>query len=102
MHIDHQIVFRAPDLFQQIEEAEGRAQSLTGLREIATGKEDHVRERGMMTDDLGILRCDQPVNSRTRITRPQFYQHRNCMHHIAKRRRFDQQNARELRSLQIR
>src|SRR6188472_2114908 len=56
----------------------------------------------MMTNDLGILRCNQPINSRTRITGAQFYQHGDRMHHVAERRRFDQQNTRELRGLQIR
>src|SRR5215831_21030088 len=44
MHIDHQIVFRAPDLFEQIEEAECSAPSLAALREIAACKENHIRE----------------------------------------------------------
>src|SRR5216110_2153002 len=52
-----------------------------------------------MTDDRRILRRDQPVNPRTRITRTQFYQHRDGMHHVAERGRLDQQNARELGSL---
>ena len=56
----------------------------------------------MMTDDLRILRRDQPVNSRTRITRTQFYQYWDRVHDVAERRRFDQQNARELGSLQFR
>jgi hypothetical protein len=56
----------------------------------------------MMTNDLRILGCDQPVNSRTRITRAQFYQHGNRMHHVTERRRFDQQNARELGGLEAR
>ena len=99
MHVDHQIVFGAPNLLEQIEEAQRRAPSLTGLRKVATRKENHVRERGMMTDDLRILRRDQPVNSRTRITRTQLYQHWNRMHHVAERGRFDQQNARELGGL---
>ena len=102
MHVDYQIVFRAPDLFEQIEESECGAPSLARLGEIATRKEYHIRERGMMPDDLGILRRDQPVNSRTRITRAQFYQHWNRVHNVAERRRFDQQNARELGSLEIR
>src|SRR4029077_11382667 len=76
MHVDHQIVFRAPDLFEQIKKADRSAPSLAGLREFASGEENHTRERGMMADDLRILRRDQPVNSRTRITRAQFYQHR--------------------------
>src|SRR5215831_3144976 len=100
MHVDHQIVFRAPDLFEQIEEAERGAPSLAALREIAACKENHIRERGMMTDDLRILRRDQPVNSRTRITRTQFYQHWYRVHDVAERGRFDQQNARELGRLQ--
>ena len=49
----------------------------------------------MMTDDFRILGCDQPVNARMRITGAQFYQHRDRMHNIAERGRFDQQNARE-------
>jgi hypothetical protein len=53
-----------------------------------------------MTNDLRILRCNQPINSRTRITGAQFYQHGDRMHYVAERRRFDQQNARELGSLQ--
>src|SRR5262245_55894950 len=96
MHVDHQVVFRAPDLFKEIEEAEHGAPSLARLREIATRKENHIRERGMMTDDLRVFRRDQPVNSRMRITRTQFYQHRDRMHDVAERRRFDQQDAREL------
>src|SRR5262245_35803416 len=36
MHVDHQIVFRAPDLFKEIEEAEQGAPSLARLRRIAT------------------------------------------------------------------
>src|SRR5436190_16760560 len=35
MHVDHQIVSRAPDSFEQIEKTERRAPSLTGLRKIA-------------------------------------------------------------------
>src|SRR5437867_10908883 len=54
VHVDHQIVFRAPDLFEQIEKAEHSAPPLAGLREIASSKENHIRERGMMRDDLGI------------------------------------------------
>src|SRR6478736_9059734 len=68
MHVDHQIVFRAPDLFEQIKEDERSAPSLAGLREFASGEENHIRERGMMADDLRILRRDEPVNSRTRVT----------------------------------
>src|SRR4029077_5858216 len=69
MHVDHQIVFRAPDLFEQIKKAERSAPSLARFREFASSEENHTRERGMMTDDLRILRRDQPVNARTRITR---------------------------------
>src|SRR6185503_3158572 len=85
MHVDHQIVFRAANLFEKIEESECGTPSLARLREIAARKENHIRERGMMADDLRILRRDQPVNSRTRITRTQFYQHRYRMHDIAER-----------------
>src|SRR6478752_4208748 len=102
MHIDHQIVFRAPDLFEQTKEAEPSAPSLAGFREFASGEENHIRERGMMADDLRVLRRDKPVNARTWITRAQFYQHRDRMHDIAERRRFDQQNARELGGLKVR
>src|SRR5262245_24888448 len=73
MHVDHQVVFRAPDLFEQIEETQRRAPSLARLRKIASRKEDHIRECGMMTNDLRVLRRDQPINSRTRITRTEFY-----------------------------
>ena len=85
MHIDHQIVFRAPDLFEQIEEAQRGAPSLAGLREIASREENHIRERGMMTDDLRVLGRDQPVNARTGITRTQFYQHWDRVHDVAER-----------------
>jgi hypothetical protein len=68
MHIDHQIVFRAPDLFEQIEEAQRGAPSLAGLREIASREENDIRERGMMTDDLRVLGRNQPVNAGTGIT----------------------------------
>jgi hypothetical protein len=86
-------------LFEQIEEAQRGAPSLAGLREIASRKENHIRERGMMTDDLRVLRRNQPINSRTGITGAQFYQHRDRVHHVAERRRLDQQNARELGGL---
>jgi hypothetical protein len=99
MHVDHQIVFRVPDLFEQIKKAQRSAPSLAGLGEFASGEENHIRERGMMTDDFRILRRDQPVNAGTRIARTQFYQHRDRMHDVAERRWFDQQNARELGSL---
>jgi len=102
MHIDHQIVFRPPDLFEQIKKAQRRAQSLAWLREFAAGEKNHIRERGMMADDLRVLRRDKPVNARTWITRAQFYQHRDRMHDIAERGRFDQQNARELGGLEAR
>src|SRR4029077_678496 len=85
MHVDHQIVFRAPDLFEEIEEAQRRAPSLARLREIASREENHIRERGMMTDNLRILRRDQPINARTRIPRTQFYQHWDRMHNVAER-----------------
>src|SRR6476620_1982729 len=99
MHVDHQIVSRAPDLFEQIKKAERSAPSLSGFREFASREENHIRERGMMTNYLRVLRCDQPVNSRTRVTRTQLYQHRDRMHDVAERRRLDQQNSRELGSL---
>ena len=85
MHVDHQIVLRAPDLFEQIEEAQRGAPSLARLREIASRKENHIRERGMMTDDLRVLGCDQPVNARMRITRTQFYQHWDRVYNVAQR-----------------
>src|SRR4029077_11961399 len=99
MHVDHQVVFRAPDLFEQIKEAEGGAPSLSGFGEFVSREENHIRERGMMTADLRVLRRDQPVNARTRITRTQLYQHRDRMHNVTERRRFDQQNTRELGAL---
>jgi len=102
MHIDHQIVFRAADLFEQIKKAERCAPSLSGLREIAPRKENYIRERGMMTDNLRVLRRDQPVNSRTRITRTQFHQHWDRMHNVPERGRLDKQNTRELGGLQVR
>src|SRR6516164_5491884 len=43
MHVDHQIVFCAPDLLKQIEKAEHGAPSLARLGEIATRKENHIR-----------------------------------------------------------
>src|SRR6476660_748145 len=64
MHVDHQIIFRATDLLEQIKEGEHDAPFLTWLEEIATRKENHSRQRGMMTNDLGILRCNQPINAR--------------------------------------
>src|SRR5512140_3868397 len=39
MHVDHQIVFRAPDLFEQVEKAQRGAPSLAGLREMASREE---------------------------------------------------------------
>src|SRR6478609_5949199 len=54
----------------------------------------------MMTDYLRVLRCDQPVNARTRVTRTQLYQHWDRMHNVTERGRFDQQNVRELGSLE--
>ena len=83
MHVDHQIVSRAPDLFEEIEEAEHGAPFLPGLQEIATRKENHVRERGMMTNDLRVLRRDQPINARTRIPRTQLHQHWDRMNNVA-------------------
>jgi len=55
----------------------------------------------MMTNYLRILRRDQPINSRAGITRTQFYQHGDRMHDVAKRRRFDQQDAGEFCRLQV-
>src|SRR5580765_4974243 len=43
MHVDHQIVFRAPDLFEQIKKAQRRAPFLPGLQEIASLEENHIR-----------------------------------------------------------
>src|SRR6187551_3276443 len=68
MHIDHQIIFGAPDLLEQIEEAERGAPLLAGLQEITTREQEHIRESGMMTNDFGVLRRNQPINARTRIT----------------------------------
>src|SRR4029077_2288482 len=42
MHVDHQIVFRAPNLFEQIKKTERSAPSLSGFREIASREENHV------------------------------------------------------------
>src|SRR4029077_13082624 len=56
----------------------------------------------MVTHDLGVLRRYKPVDPCTRITRSQLHQHRNGMHHVAKRRWLDQQNARELSGLEFR
>ncbi len=100
MHIDHQIVFRTPDLFEQIEKAQHRPPLLPALREIAPRKKDHVRERGMMAHDLRVFRGNKPVNPRLRIARAQLDQHRDRVHDVAQRRRLDQQNARELSRLQ--
>ena len=96
MHVDHQIVFRAANLFEQIEKCQHRAPSAPALREIAPRKKNDIRERRMAAHDFRVLRRDQPVNPRTRITRAQLHQHRDRMHNIAQRRGLDQQNPREL------
>ena len=39
----------------------------------------------MMTHDFRVLRRDQPVNARTRITRAQFHQHRDRVYYVPER-----------------
>src|SRR5947209_18474749 len=69
MHVDHQIVPRAANLFEQIEKIEHRAPPASSLREIAPSKKNGIRKRRMAAHDFRVLRRDQPVNPRTRITR---------------------------------
>src|SRR6516164_3024734 len=69
MHVDHQIVFGAPDLLEQIEEAECGAPFLSRLGEIATRKEYHIRESVMMADRPRILPREQLFQSRPPTTR---------------------------------
>ena len=47
MHVDHQIVFRTPDLFEQIKKADCSAPFLAGLQEIATRKENQRHDNRM-------------------------------------------------------
>src|SRR5436190_10815119 len=56
----------------------------------------------MAAHDFGVLGCDQPVNPRARISRPQLHKDWDCMDDVAQGRRLDQQNAREFRGLQSR
>ena len=86
MHVDHQIVLRAANLFEQIEKFQHRSPSATSLREIAPSKKNDIRKRRMAAHDLRVLRRDQPVNPRTRITGAQFHQHRDRVHDITQRR----------------
>ncbi len=102
MHVDDQIVFRAANLFEQIEKRHHCAPSSAASREIVPRKKNDIRQCWMTADDLRVLRRDQPVNSRARITRAQPHKQRDGMDDVAQRRRFDQQNARELCRLQSR
>ena len=56
----------------------------------------------MAAHDLSVLRRDQPVDPRCRITRAQFHQNRQRMQDVAQARKFNQQNPRELCGLQRR
>src|SRR2546423_8522795 len=71
VHVDHQIVLRAANLFEQIEKIQHRAPPATSFRKIAPGKKNDIRKRRMAAHDFRVLRRDQPVNPRTRITRAQ-------------------------------
>jgi hypothetical protein len=72
-------------LFQQIDKRQKRTPSSAALREIAAGKKNDIGERRMIAYDFRVFRRDQPVDPRPRIPRPQFHEHRKCMHHIAQR-----------------
>ena len=89
MHVDHQIVLRAANLFEQIEKFQHRSPPATFFREIAPSKKNDIRERRMVAHDFRILRRDQPVNARTGITRTQLHKQRDGMDDVAQGRRFD-------------
>src|SRR6266516_6358375 len=73
MHVDDQIVLRVTDLFEQIEKRHHCVPSPAALREIVPLKKNDIGERWMAAHDLCVLRSDQPVNSRARITRAQLH-----------------------------
>ena len=102
VHVDDQIVFRAANLFEQFEKCHQRTPSAAALRKIPAGKKNDIGQRWMAADDLRVLRGDQPVNPRMRITCAQLHKQRNSVDDVAQGRRFDQQNARELCGLQSR
>src|SRR5213078_3727366 len=69
MDVDDQIIFRAADLLEQIKERHQCAPFMAGLREIAPRKKNNIGERRVAAHDVRVLRSDQPVNSRTGISR---------------------------------
>src|SRR2546430_3849400 len=85
MHVDDQIIFRAADLLEQIKERHQCAPFMAGLREIAPRKKNNIGERRMAAHDFGVLRGDQPVNPRVRVSRAQLYQHRYRVDDVAER-----------------
>src|SRR4029450_2825120 len=66
MHVNHQIVLRAANLFEQIEKIQHRAPPTTLLRKIAPSKKNDVRQRWMAAHDLRVLRSGEPGNARAR------------------------------------
>lgn len=85
MHVDDQIIFRPADLLEQIKECYQCAPFMAGLREIATRKKNNIRECRMAAYNFGVLRGDQPINSRVRVSRAQLYQHRYRVDDVAER-----------------
>src|SRR5436190_4367155 len=55
MHVDHQIVLCATNLFEQIEKFQHCAPSPTWFGEIAPGKKDDIRKRRMIMHDFRVL-----------------------------------------------
>src|ERR1043166_10249729 len=76
--------------------------SSAALRKIASFKWNDIRERRMAAHDFSVLRRDQPIDPRCRVTCAQLHKHGQRMDDVAQARKFDQQNAREFYGLQSR
>ncbi len=92
VEVDDQVVMHPPEVEEQSNRTGRCRPAPAELREFMAREEDHVRKVGMMADQVGIFRRDQPIDARVGIAGAELDQDRQRVNDISQGRGLDEED----------
>ncbi len=102
MEIDDQVVMGPPELGEQANRTGRRRPAPAELREFLSREQDHVRKIGMMADQVGVFRRDQPIDPGIGIAGAELDKDRQRVNDIPQGRGLDEEDPPEFPGSDVR
>jgi len=96
VEIDDHLVADSADIGDEAQHGGGGAETAAAFGEFAPGEEEDVRKGGMASDELGILRGEEPIDAGLGVTAAEFFEDGQCVNDIADSGGLDEQDPGEI------